>query len=42
MQLKKIKTMIDKNLYFLFSLNENPNWEYQQKLEEVSTRYHLG
>lgn len=26
----------------LFSHDENPNWEYQEKLMEVAERYHLG
>jgi len=28
--------------YFLFSLGDNPNWEMQQELEQISSRYHLG
>lgn len=32
----------NRNLYFLFSIEENPNWDMQQKLEEVGVRYHLG
>jgi hypothetical protein len=41
---EKIIKGIDPNndIYFLFSLNENPIWEYQEKLEEIMTRYHLG
>lgn len=31
------------NLYFMYSLDENPNWDYQEKLEEIGgIRYHLG
>lgn len=26
----------------LWSIEENPNWEYQEKLEQVARRYHLG
>ena len=26
----------------LFSKDENPNWDYQEKLMEVAERYHLG
>ncbi len=28
--------------YFLYSLDENPNWDYQEKLMDIATRYHLG
>jgi len=28
--------------YFLYSSDENPNWEMQEKLMEIGTRYHLG
>ena len=31
-----------KDMYFLFSIDENPEWEEQEKLELISTRYHLG
>jgi glycosyltransferase involved in cell wall biosynthesis len=24
------------------SLDENPNWDYQEKLSEIADRYHLG
>jgi hypothetical protein len=41
---EKIKKAIDPtgNIFFLFSKNENPNWEFQQLLENVGFRYHLG
>lgn len=26
----------------LWSLDENPNWDYQQEIEEYAERYHLG
>ncbi len=29
-------------MYFMFSLDENPEWEFQEKLMEFGTRYHLG
>lgn len=32
----------NKNMYFLYSLDENPNWEMQEKLENIAKRYHLG
>jgi hypothetical protein len=28
--------------YFLYSLDENPNWENQEKLMMIGERYHLG
>ncbi len=28
--------------YVLMSLEENPDWEYQEKLELIGDRYHLG
>lgn len=30
------------NEVLLFSLDENPNWDMQEKLETVANRYHLG
>lgn len=30
------------NRILLFSKDENPNWDYQEKLMEVAERYHLG
>lgn len=30
------------NIFLLFSENENPNYDMQEKLEEIATRYHLG
>jgi len=29
-------------MFFLFSLDDNPNWEMQERLMEFMTRYHLG
>jgi hypothetical protein len=28
--------------WLLYSIDENPNWEMQEKLEQIATRYHLG
>lgn len=28
--------------FFLYSIDENPNWECQESLEMIATRYHLG
>lgn len=28
--------------FFLYSIDENPDWEYQEKLSDIGTRYHLG
>lgn len=30
------------NCFFLFSIDDNPNWEMQEKLENLGSRYHLG
>lgn len=30
------------NLFFLFSIDENPKWDYQEKLQQIAIRYHLG
>ena len=32
----------DDNIYFLFSIDENPDWDMQEKLENFMTRIHLG
>jgi hypothetical protein len=32
----------EKNMWFLFSKDENPDWEMQQRLENIADRYHLG
>lgn len=32
----------EQKLWFLFSINENPNWEMQENLMNIGTRYHLG
>jgi hypothetical protein len=37
---KKLSPNMD--MWFLFSLGENPNWEMQEKLMCVADRYHLG
>lgn len=44
---EKRKCLLDildskRNICFLFSLGENPNFEKQELLETISTRYHLG
>lgn len=31
-----------RNWYFMYSLGENPNYEMQEVLSEVGSRYHLG
>ena len=30
------------NTYFLYSLDENPNWDFQEKLQNIGERFHLG
>jgi hypothetical protein len=39
-----IMKAIDPNnqIWLLYSLDENPNWDMQERLMEVATRYHLG
>lgn len=32
----------DKEIYFLFSKSDNPDWDYQEKLEMFMERFHLG
>jgi hypothetical protein len=41
---EEIKNKLDPNrtMYFLFSKDENPDWEMQEKLEMIMKRYHLG
>ena len=41
---EEVKDRIDpkRKMYFLFSLDENPDWEYQQKLSKIGKRYHMG
>ena len=33
---------VPKNTYLLFSKEENPIWEYQERLQLIAYRYHLG
>ena len=30
------------NTWFLYSIDENPDWDMQERLETIGTRYHLG
>lgn len=30
------------NIFLVFSIEENPNFEMQEELERIATRYHLG
>lgn len=32
----------DGKLYFMFSKDDNPDWELQEKLMEIGSRYHMG
>lgn len=32
----------DNKMFFLFSIDDNPDWDYQMELESFMTRYHLG
>ena len=40
----RIKNAIDPkgNMYFLFSRDNNPDWEMQKKLMDIMERFHLG
>lgn len=31
-----------RKMFFLFSIDQNPNWEMQEKLMMIMSRYHLG
>lgn len=41
---QEIKRRLDPRceMFFLFSLDENPDWDYQEKLEVFMNRHHLG
>lgn len=41
---EKILSIIDPNkkIYLLFSHNQNPNWDNQEALMSIGTRYHMG
>jgi hypothetical protein len=39
---KLIKQKLNPNLVFVFSKEENPNWERQEKMMTFGSRYHLG
>lgn len=32
----------DRHLFFMFSIDENPDWDMQEKLQKFMIRYHLG
>ena len=32
----------NKEMYFLYSIDDNPNWDYQEKLMIIMDRIHLG
>lgn len=39
---KILMNSLPKNTYLLFSLDENPNWDMQEQLMTIASRYHLG
>jgi hypothetical protein len=41
---EQIKNKLDPNreMLFLFSISDNPQWEFQEQFEEFMLRYHLG
>ena len=42
--LRKAAELLDPNgqIFLMFSIKDNPNWDMQEKLMEIGTRYHLG
>ena len=42
--IEEIKNKLDpeRKMYFMFSIEDNPEWDYQEKLSEFMTRIHLG
>jgi len=32
----------DRKMYFLFSIDDNPDWDMQEQLMKIGDRYHLG
>ncbi len=38
----KLKLDPDGKIFMMFSKGENPDWEYQEKLEMIADRHHLG
>lgn len=38
----KKKLSPNNDMFFLFSKDDNPNWDYQDKLMNIGYRYHLG
>lgn len=40
--LEAIKEQLPTDMFFLFSLDENPNWDMQERLMNIGERYHLG
>ena len=41
---EEIKNKLDpeRELFFLFSLDDNPDWEMQERLSKIMERLHLG
>jgi len=42
--IEALKNIMDpkRNLFFMFSEDENPNWDMQELLMDIGERYHLG
>nr|DAW62563.1 MAG TPA: hypothetical protein [Caudoviricetes sp.] len=40
--LRTIRAMIPDTTFAMYSKDDNPTWEYQEKFERLSKRYHLG
>lgn len=39
---KIIMNFVPKGTYLLFSIDDNPNWEHQEDLQSIASRYHMG
>jgi hypothetical protein len=40
--LRTIRAMIPDTTFAMYSKDDNPTWEYQEKFERLGKRYHLG
>lgn len=40
--LKIIRSMIPDNVFAMYSKDDNPTWEFQEKFKRLGKRYHLG
>lgn len=40
--MNQIREKLPKDMFFLFSIDENPDYDKQEDLMNIATRYHLG